>query len=152
MGKSEKFVSRSIEIAAAGLAKLWRYAVGTYGAGRVVKVGPEHIGRRAIIDPRIVKIGEAGQPDFQGWRPVLITQEMVGRVIGQYVAPEIKREDGGVVSEAQAKTIAIMQRDGCFAGVFNDAEEFRRALEAPPALPLPRLARSVEDAERIALG
>lgn len=138
MGRSEKFVSRSIENAAAGLAKLWRYAVGTYGAGPVVKITPAMVGQRAIVNPRLVKVGEAGQPDYQGWRPVLITPDMVGRVIGQYVAPEIKREDGGRVSAAQAKTIRIMQADGCFAGVFSDAEEFRRALEAPPNLPLPR--------------
>lgn len=70
-----------------------------------------------------------GFSDLFGWRAVTITPEMVGQTLAQFLAVELKAEKCRPTPEQQT-FIAAVQRDGCRAGI----------------------ARSVEDAERLAVG
>ncbi|MCK7495820.1 MAG: hypothetical protein MZW92_36250 [Comamonadaceae bacterium] len=76
----------------------------------------------------VITLGETkDQPDCQGWRPVLITADMVGRVIGQHVAPEIEA-GRTVVGRRRSRPrpgCASSLAHGCFTGVFSDADEFQ---------------------------
>lgn len=58
-------------------------------------------------------------PDLVGWRPVTITPEMVGRVIGQTVMRECKKRGwvytGTDREQAQWRFISLAQNDGCDA-------------------------------------
>ena len=50
---------------------------------------------RSITDPqRIVSVGQVGSADIIGVQPVTITPEMVGKVIGQAIAIEVKTPKG----------------------------------------------------------
>lgn len=58
-------------------------------------------------------------PDLVGWRPVTITPEMIGRVIGQTVMRECKKRGwvytGTDREQAQWRFISLAQNDGCDA-------------------------------------
>ena len=50
---------------------------------------------RSMNDPqRIVSVGQVGSADIIGVQPVTITPEMVGKVIGQAIAIEVKTPKG----------------------------------------------------------
>lgn len=57
--------------------------------------------------------------DLIGVRPVLITQEMVGTVIGQFASVEVKRTKGGVTHEAQANWRDVVNSLGGHAIITN---------------------------------
>lgn len=50
---------------------------------------------RSMTDPqRIVSVGQVGSADIIGVKPVTITADMVGKVIGQAIAIEVKTPTG----------------------------------------------------------
>ena len=50
---------------------------------------------RSLTDPqRIVSVGQVGSADIIGVKPVTITADMVGKVIGQAIAIEVKTPTG----------------------------------------------------------
>ena len=66
--------------------------------------------------------------DLIGWRPVVITADMVGHTIAQFVSLETKREDwtysGTEREEAQRKWIDAVNRSGGYARFVNDPKQF----------------------------
>lgn len=115
-------------------ARLFRRNVGMGWIGQSVVIKKRESvmlspGDVVIRNARPFHNGEAGQFDTWGWKPLVITQDMVGSTVAQHVEIEIKfgkdRE-----SEEQIKWGAFCKKQNVRAGV----------------------ARTVEDAERIILG
>jgi hypothetical protein len=63
-----------------------------------------------------------GSADLVGWRRMVITPEMVGTTIAQFVALEVKAERGKV-SEEQARWLAALEADGGHAVVVRDPQD-----------------------------
>lgn len=61
--------------------------------------------------------------DWVGYRSVLVTPDLVGKRIAQFVAIEAKRPVGGVVSDGQEKFLNAVIDAGGIAGVARNAEE-----------------------------
>ena len=72
-------------------------------------------------------VGPNGASDFIGYCSVVITPEMVGTVIAQFVAVEAKAEDG-VASDAQVAFIEKVRSEGAIALFATSAEQVAEAL------------------------
>lgn len=114
--RSELYVQSLIRLEAGrkGL-KLWRNNVGvlTNEIGRPVRYG------LANDSPALNKIIKSG--DLIGWRPILITPEMLGTKIAQFISRECKRPgwsySGTEHEVAQKKWAEVINADGgdaCF--------------------------------------
>jgi hypothetical protein len=117
VGNSEAAVQAQIRLEAArkGL-RLWRNNVGVLKDERGVPVR-YGLGNDSKQLNAVIKSG-----DLIGWRPVLITPEMVGSTIAQFVSRECKRVGwsykGDEHERAQLKWAEIIVADGgdaCFA-------------------------------------
>ena len=70
---------------------------------------------RSITDPqRIVSVGQVGSADIIGVQPVTITPEMVGKVIGQAIAIEVKTPKGRQSEEQKNWQKAFEQHGGIY--------------------------------------
>ena len=78
---------------------------------------------------RPFKSGTLGISDETGWLSVVITPEMVGQTIAQYVAIEDKQGSGRLSTE-QAAFIDAVIRAGGRAGVARSPDDVRRILGA----------------------
>jgi len=70
----------------------------------------------------------AGVADFCGWRSIVITQQMVGQKIAQFVGIEMKTKTGKA-HEAQLNFGDTVRRDGGVCGVCRTPEEALKLLE-----------------------
>jgi hypothetical protein len=64
-----------------------------------------------------------GSPDWVGYRPLLITPEMVGRTVAQFVGLESKRPKGGTLSADQEAFLNALKDAGGCCGVVRSAED-----------------------------
>lgn len=116
-GLSEAAVSNRVVLEASRKgARLWRNNVGAYvdQSGREVRYGLCNLSKQMNA--------EIKSPDLVGIKPVLITPDMVGCTIGQFVAREIKAADwvwcGDAHETAQLTFLnlaAALGADACFA-------------------------------------
>lgn len=84
---------------------------------------------------RYVTFGLApGSPDLIGWRSVIITPDMVGRVVGQIVGIEVKAQ-GQKPRTDQARFLATMTAAGGLAGYWHDPAAVRAALLSAGLVP-----------------
>lgn len=67
-------------------------------------------------------VGQPGGSDLIGWTPVLITQHMVGQVVGVFTAIEVKAPRGRA-TEAQLNFIKQVQLGGGLAGIARSVDE-----------------------------
>jgi len=123
---SEARIQSDVRNALAGKVKAFR---GNAGQGWTGDAERQPDGSLLIRNPRPLHALPKGFSDLFGWRAVTITPEMVGQTMAQFLAVELKAERGKATPE-QLAFIAAVQRDGGRAGI----------------------ARSVDEAERIALG
>lgn len=80
--------------------RLFRNSTGAAWAGR--KAGTLNGNAVIIAEPRLIHYGLAvGSSDLIGWRPVVITPDMVGQTIAQFVAVECKTAGYKRTTEAQ---------------------------------------------------
>jgi hypothetical protein len=88
--------------------RLWRNNVGVLPdrTGRPVRYG------LANETPAMNRAFKSG--DLVGWRPVLITPEMVGKLLAQFVSLEAKRPKGRVM-EAQERWRDLVNAAGGYA-------------------------------------
>ena len=107
--KSEEQVKAEIRLEASRRGwKLFRNNVGVLRDSRGVPVRYGLANDSAALNKHL-KSG-----DLIGMRPVSITQEMVGKVIGQFVSVECKRPDGRI-DPAQQKWADMINEAGGYA-------------------------------------
>jgi len=91
-------------------AKVFRNNTGTAWQGDVVRLRGGDI---LIKNARIVHFGLCtGSSDLIGWRPVKITQGMVGQTIAQFVAVECKTPSYNRASKDQKNFLAQVRKAG----------------------------------------
>ena len=102
--------------------KGWRLAVNTIyrgWTGDLVRQWPTRQGlmvelRRAAF--RVFGLG-TGTLDLVGWRPLVITAEMVGRIIAQYVEVDAKTQGAARLRPEQKNRVRVIREAGGFAGI-----------------------------------
>ena len=121
---SEHALQTAIRNAMAGECLLFRANVGSAWAGSRVDRLPG--GRVLIHDARPFSTGlPPGFADTFGLVRVVITPDMVGRELGQFLAGEIKTPTGRV-SDKQAAFLKAIQSNGGRAGVWRSVDDALR--------------------------
>lgn len=125
-----------------GPIRLFRNNVGVGWQGMTSRVTRENLakaraslrpGDLIISSPRPLHAGlDRGSGDLIGWRTMVITPDMVGRTIAQFVSAEAKRPRGGRLEPDQRTWRDLVNRAGGLAFQFVSEEEARRALEEDP--------------------
>ena len=121
---SEHVIQQRILLACGrGPTRLFRNNVGTGWAGQATKVTPGNLrGVAAALRPGDVVIRQGrplhaglcvGSSDLIGWRLRVITPEMVGQRIAQFVAIEVKSETGRTTPQQDQFLSQIQGAGGC---------------------------------------
>jgi hypothetical protein len=126
MGHSESNVSSRGRLAA--VAKHWRLWRNQRGAGKLESGNYVRFGL-ANDSPALGKKLKSG--DYIGWRPVVITADMVGKVIAQFVSVEFKEEDWTPPprdtkdehAAGQYNWADLVNREGGYAVFVNDPDK-----------------------------
>jgi len=117
---SEHVIQQRILLACGkGPTRLFRNNVGTGWAGQATKIN-----RRGMVavEPGDVVVRQGrplhsglcvGSSDLIGWRSLLITPEMVGQTIAQFVAIEVKNETGRTTKPQDQFLNQIQGAGGC---------------------------------------
>ena len=123
---SEHAIQNEIRNALAGKCMLFRVNVGTAWTGQVSKLP----GNRVLIEnARPFSTGlPPGFSDTFGMVPVVITVDMVGMTMGQFLAGEIKA-DSGRVSPKQAAFLQAISNQGRRAGVWRSVDDALRTVQ-----------------------
>lgn len=92
------------------------------GAGAVLF--RNNVGQVEVEGGRVIRYGvcNPGGSDLIGWKPVVITESMVGSTLAVFCAVEVKRP-GGKVSESQQRFLDAVKRSGGIAGVARSAQD-----------------------------
>jgi hypothetical protein len=106
----------------AATAKGWRLHINTIyrgWTGELVRQWPTKGGlmvelRRAAF--RVFGLG-TGTLDLVGWRPLVITADMVGRTIAQYVEVDAKTQGAARLRPEQKNRVRVIREAGGFAGI-----------------------------------
>lgn len=106
-----------------GSAKGWRLFRQNTGVGWVGKLRSKKAGTVILDNARVLHAGLCvGSSDVIGLRPVVITADMVGQTIGQFVAAEIKTP-GVPVTKEQAGFIEMVKRLNGHARIVRDVAD-----------------------------
>lgn len=132
MGKSEELIQQQVrlDIARSGL-DLWRNNVGValhtdrYGQTRAVRYG--------LLNDTAEINEQYKSSDLIGIRPILITADMVGQVVGVFSAIEAKASDwtyrpNDAHTQAQQRFIDLVRAAGGMAGFARSPAEARGIL------------------------
>jgi hypothetical protein len=113
---SEGGIMRDCMLRASALGmRLLRYQVGTF----------------QTLDGRPVKIGVPGVSDCIGWRPLTITQDMVGQTVAQFMACEVKTKKGRATDQ-QKHFLALVEQSGGVAFVARSADDVAKNAAQEP--------------------
>jgi hypothetical protein len=121
---SEHIIQQRILLACGtGSTRLFRNNVGTGWAGQATKVTPGNLrAAAAALRPGDVVIRQGrplhaglcvGSSDLIGWRSRVITPEMVGQTIAQFVAIEVKSPTGRTTAQQDQFLSQIQAVGGC---------------------------------------
>ena len=107
----------------------------TTGEGWQGEVVTRSEGRVLLRGARYVRFGLAvGSADYVGWRTLLVTPDMVGETIAQFLAAECK--DGlGRLSKEQTAFLAAVSAAGGLAGVVRSAADAVQLVEGRRTVP-----------------
>ena len=101
-------------------ATVFRQNTGMGWVGTVVHKGKY---RLILEDYRPLHAGLCkGSSDIIGWRPLIITPEMVGQRVAVFVAVEVKSA-AGRATQAQKNFIRVVKEDGGLADVARSIEQ-----------------------------
>ena len=122
---SENAIMRTIlNTLSNGRVRLFRNTVGAAWLG----VGQWIDGKVLIDRPKRVTFGMAtGSSDIIGWRSVIITDEMVGHRVAQFIAIEVKAKNGRATQEQLAFVETVLSHGGV-AGIVRSVEEAEELL------------------------
>lgn len=88
-----------------------------------VRLWRNQVGRGYAMDGTPISFGlPPGSPDLIGYRSIVITPDMVGQRIAQFVGVEVKTHVGRV-SPVQRKFLAMLNEAGAFASVFRSDDD-----------------------------
>lgn len=116
----ENAVSNAIQTAfGTGPFRLLRNNVGALrdATGRLLRYGLGQSGATRVV----------GTSDLIGWRSRIITPDMVGQTIAQFVAIEVK--DKAAATPEQIRFIEAVNRAGGLAGIAHSEEEARAIVD-----------------------
>lgn len=137
---TEADLMRRLQILASKLgARLFRQNAGMAWVGKVergprtVRLGPNDV---VIRNARPFHAGFQGMADLGGWRPVTITQEMVGATIAQRLEAEVKTDRGRATKE-QLAWIEAVNKAGGRAGIVRSDDDLRALLQVENISELP---------------
>lgn len=122
-GHSESNVQARTRLA--GVAKRWRLWRNQRGAG---KMESGNYIRYGLANDSKQLGDKLKSGDLIGWRPVIITQDMVGKLLAQFVSVECKAEDWtpppldtkDEAAAAQYRWAELVNREGGYAVFVND--------------------------------
>ena len=122
--KDESTVSDEVRLKASQLGwRLWRNNVGVAVDKRGIPV------RYGLCNESKRMNTKTKSSDLIGIRPVVITQDMVGKVIGQFVAVEVKRSNwkwsGSPRELAQLNYHGIVNELGGYGVFMNNMEDLK---------------------------
>ena len=80
---------------------------------------------RSLDSKRIIKVGTVGSSDLIGFTSKTITPDMVGQVIAQYVALEIKTPTGKV-SPQQSAFIDMVNKSGGIGAIVRSVDDAKQ--------------------------
>lgn len=109
-------------------SRLFRNTVGVAFQGKPERVTQETMVRMMpgdvlVRQARIITVGfPSGSSDLLGWTPRMISEYDLGKVIAQFTAVEVKREDGQLEPE-QKNFLEVVRDSGGVAIVARSAEE-----------------------------
>ena len=100
---------------------VFRNQVGTGVFGRFARI--EGSGDVVVHNARVAQCGLAvGSADIVGWRPVVVTPDMVGRRVAVFLSIETKAPRGRA-TEAQKNWAATVREAGGISGIVRKLEE-----------------------------
>lgn len=126
--KSEKRIEQEITLECSQVGStVFKNQVGTAYRGRMIVKN----GVRMILDPVLVRYGlDKGSSDLIGIRPMVITQDMVGKTFGQFLSIEVKKDKtkGYKATKEQKDWIAFINGNGGLGFVCDDPDEIKEKL------------------------
>jgi len=138
MAKQETDIVHAIQVAVSPTgARLWKNTRGMFYAPGAVKQVIAALSRGDVKSAvamlkglRLVAAGllAPGASDLVGFRPVVVTQDMVGQTVAIYSAVEVKSEGGRATAE-QLHYIDFVRKNGGFAGVAWSVDEAKALLK-----------------------
>lgn len=140
MAKEETDIVHRIMLDTSKLgARLWKNVRGefftkpeVYGLIDAAKsLNPTRI-LKACRQLRRIKAGlmAADSSDLIGFRPVLITQDMVGSTLPVFTALEVKTETGAV-RKGQSDFCDFIAKNGGFSGICRSTEDAKKIMQYP---------------------
>jgi hypothetical protein len=127
MGESEALIQQQVRIAVS--RKGWRVWRNNVGAGTLQN--GSHV-RWGLANESSAQNAQIKSSDLIGIRPVVITQDMVGTTIGQFISLEVKRASwhytGTPREVAQKRWIDLIRSLGGVAGFCCDADAIDSAV------------------------
>ena len=129
MSNTESTVIANVRILTSKIGwRLFRNSVGMAWQGRITE-------DQNIIDPKsqrpvyVIELTDArrvnyglvkGSSDLIGWRPLVITADMVGKTIAQFVAVDCKTKAYKKVTEEQENWLNQVQKSGGYAALARE--------------------------------
>jgi len=117
----------SLAIGARPGVRVFRNTVGTGWTGESTNTTIQGRPDLTVIrNARRVTFGLAtGSPDLVGWREIVITADMIGETIAQFLGGEIKKP-GGRIDSLQNTFLDALARAGGLSAVWRDPESALR--------------------------
>ena len=123
---TETAIMRAILALSVKSTRLFRNTVGSGYVGPHLQLGN---GQVLMTRASRVSFGMGkGTSDIVGWRSVVITPEMVGQTIAQFVAIEVKVPKGRMTAEQANFIDTVIAHGGC-AGVARSVEDAQELLQ-----------------------
>ena len=110
---SEAELQQQIRLLSKGDVRLFRFQCGQF----------------ELKDGRRITVGVPGMSDLQGWKSVLVTQDMVGQRVAIYTALEIKTPGHKTKKERLEKQLAFIETVKSHGGIAEMVTSIEQAME-----------------------
>ena len=110
---SEAELQQQIRLLSKGNVRLFRFQCGHF----------------ELADGRRITVGVPGMSDLQGWKSVLVTQDMVGKRVAIYTALEIKTPGHRTKKDRLEKQLAFIETVKSHGGIAAMVDSVDKAKE-----------------------